>query len=158
MIRRQFLHAALCALSTLPALAVHAGTPATTAEPTPAPAPAAAAPAPTAAPTPVPKSTPTRKPDLADFVAGEYFGDVISDSRGSSRTGVSLTLTRVGPNRVQITSDYPRLPTVEVVIMQAMQSIIAAEGNNVFVIDRAKDASRLGVTFNHEVSWSGSKQ
>ena len=166
MIRRQFLRTALCALLALPPLAVHSGTPATTTEPTsetvspPPPAPAAATAVPTAspAPSPSPSQAPTRKPDLADFVAGEYFGDVTSDSRGSSRTGVSLTLTRIGPNRVQITSDYPRLPVVEVSVMQAMQSIIAADGNTVFVIDRAKDASRLGLTFNHEVSWSGTKQ
>ncbi len=150
MIRRQFLHTALCALTALPAFVVYAETPATTTEPTPEP--------PASAPTPPAALPPARKPDLADFVAGEYLGDVTSDSRGSSRAGVSLTLVRVGPNRVQITSDYPRLPVVEVVIMQVMQSIIAATGNTVFVIDRAKDASRLGVTFNHEVSWSGAKQ
>ena len=154
MIRRQFLQIAVCALSSLSELVVHAGTPVTTTEPNTASEPEPAAAAPTSAPVQASK----RKPDLADFVAGEYFGDVISDSRGSSRTGVSLTLTRVGPNRVQITSDYARLPAVEITIMQAMQSIIAAKGDNVFVIDRAKDASRLGVTFNHEVSWSGAKQ
>lgn len=108
-----------------------------------------------------PAESPTkakRKPDLADFVEGQYFGDVISDSRGSSQSGVSLTVTRVGKNRVQITSDYPRLPVVEVALTQAMQSIVQANGNNVFVINRGKDSRRLDVSFNNEVSWSGNKR
>ncbi len=42
--------------------------------------------------------TKERKPDLADAVAGTYHGDVISDSKGSSRSNVTLTVTRTGPN------------------------------------------------------------
>ena len=101
---------------------------------------------------------PKRKPDLADWVEGHYFGDVISDSRGSSQSGVSLTLTRIGKNQVQITSDYPRLPVVEVALTEAMQSIVQANGNTAFVINRSRDARRLDVSFNNEVSWSGNKR
>ena len=104
------------------------------------------------------QTDPKRKPDLADWVEGHYFGDVISDSRGSSQSGVSLTLTRIGKNQVQITSDYPRLPVVEVVLTQAMQSIVQANGNTAFVINRSRDARRLDVSFNNEVSWSGNKR
>ena len=49
--------------------------------------------------------------DLADLAAGRYFGDVISDARGSSRSDVRITVTKIGPNKVQIASDYPRLPS-----------------------------------------------
>ena len=49
-------------------------------------------------------------PDLADVAQGTYFGDVISDSQGASQSGVTVTVTRIGKNRVQITSDYARLP------------------------------------------------
>ena len=64
------------------------------------------------------------RPDLADAVAGFYPGDVISDSRGSSKAGVALTLLRVGPDRVGIASDYARLPTMEITVERAMDKKI----------------------------------
>ncbi|MDZ4375846.1 MAG: hypothetical protein U1C74_31065 [Phenylobacterium sp.] len=96
-----------------------------------------------------------RKPDLADAVAGTYAGDVISDSKGPSRSGVSLTVTRTGPNTVQVTSDYARLPTITVPLEAVMSTIQAARGDSVFLYDRAK--KQLDVSFNMEVSWSGTK-
>ena len=45
---------------------------------------------------------PRRKPDLGDAAEGAYEGDVISDSKGSSKGGVRLTVTRIGKNLVRI--------------------------------------------------------
>lgn len=100
-------------------------------------------------------AAPERKPDLADAVAGSYAGDVISDSKGSSRSGVTLTLTRTGPNTVQITSSYPRLPVVSVGLTAAMSKIVMKSGDTAFVYDRA--SHKLDVSFHNEVSWSGHK-
>ncbi len=99
-----------------------------------------------------------RKPDLGDVAEGRYAGDVISDSKGSSHEGVTLTLTRTGVNRVRITSDYPRLPVVEVTLTRALDKIVQAHGNTAFVYDWAKKPVKLDVSFNNEVSWSGTKQ
>jgi hypothetical protein len=100
-------------------------------------------------------AAPERKPDLADAVAGSYAGDVISDSKGSSQSGVTLTLTRTGPNTVQITSSYKRLPVISVGLTAAMGKIVQKSGDSAFVYDRA--AHKLDVSFNNEVSWSGQK-
>jgi hypothetical protein len=100
-------------------------------------------------------ATPERKPDLADAVAGSYAGDVISDSKGSSQSGVTLTLTRTGPNAVQITSSYPRLPVLSLHLTAAMNKILAKDGDSPFVYDRA--THKLDVSFHNEVSWSGRK-
>jgi hypothetical protein len=97
-----------------------------------------------------------RKPDLADAVAGTYAGDVISDSKGSSRSDVTLTVTRSGPNTVTVTSNYPRLPTITVPLTTAMNTIQQARGDSVFLYDRGKRS--LDVSFNNEVSWSGARQ
>lgn len=97
-----------------------------------------------------------RKPDLADAVAGTYVGDVISDSKGSSRSNVTLTVTRTGPNTVQVSSDYPRLPVITVPLTTAMNTIQQAKGDSVFLYDRGKRS--LDVSFLNEVSWSGGKQ
>ena len=99
---------------------------------------------------------PPHKPDAADAVAGSYFGNVISDSRGSSRSDVTLTLTRVGPNKVAIASDYPRLPAVTVDVERAMNAIVQRTGDTAFVYDIAK--KHLDVSFHNEVSWSGDRQ
>jgi hypothetical protein len=101
---------------------------------------------------------PNRKPDLGDAAQGVYFGDVISDSKGSSRSDVTLTVTRVGVNRVRVTSDYPRLPVVTVPLERAMDKILAASGDTTFLLDPAKRPAGLDVSFHNEVSWSGSKR
>ena len=100
---------------------------------------------------------PARKPDLADMLAGTWHGDVTSDSRGSSHSDVTLTLTRVGVNQVRITSDYPRLPVVTVPIERVMQSVMNASGNTAFFYDMTRQPPRLDVSFNNEVSWAGLK-
>ncbi len=114
-----------------------------------------------AAPLPIsanaPPAQPARKPDLADMLAGTWQGNVISDSRGSSRSNVTLTLTRVGVNQVRITSDYPRLPVVTVPVERVMQSVMAASGTTVFLYDMTRQPPKLDVSFNSEVSWAGSK-
>lgn len=95
------------------------------------------------------------KPDLADAVAGAWSGDVISDSQGSSRQNVTLTLTRVGPNTVRIDSDYPRLPVITVVLEKAMSAIVNRTGDTAFAFDTLK--GHLDVSFHNEVSWAGER-
>ncbi len=101
------------------------------------------------------EQTPKRKPDLGDAAEGTYQGDVISDSKGSSQSGVTLTVTRIAKNVVRVTSDYPRLPVVEVPLTLAMGKILQARGNSVFLLDRSHSPAKLDVSFNNEVSWSG---
>lgn len=102
--------------------------------------------------------SPERKPDLGDTAQGVYFGDVISDSQGSSKSGVTLTVTRIGVNRARITSDYARLPTVEVALTIAMDRILNDGGETVFLLDPSKSPAQLDVSFLNEVSWSGTRQ
>jgi hypothetical protein len=99
-----------------------------------------------------------RKPDLADAVQGTYFGDVISDSQGSSKSDVTVTVTRTGRNLVQITSDYSRLPEVSVHLTSAMGRILNGRGDTTFLYDRSKSPPHLDVSFHDEVSWSGERR
>ena len=101
---------------------------------------------------------PKRKPDLGDAAEGTYQGDVISDSKGSSKSDVTLTVTRIGKNLVRVTSDYPRLPVVEVPLTLAMGKILQARGDSVFLLDRSQSPAKLDVSFNNEVSWSGQRR
>jgi hypothetical protein len=104
------------------------------------------------------QTQPPRKPDLADAVAGTYHGDVISDSQGSSRSNVTLTVTRVGKNTVEVTSSYKRLPVIQVPLEKAMDKILASGGDSTFLYDPAKSPPGLDVSFHNEVSWSGAKR
>lgn len=102
--------------------------------------------------------SPQRPPDLADIAGGTYFGDVTSDSKGSSRSGVTVTVTRIGKNRVRIMSDRARLPPVDVPLTRAMDRILNASGATPFFLDRSKTPMRLDIGFIDEVSWAGVKR
>ena len=101
---------------------------------------------------------PERKPDLGDAAEGSYEGDVISDSKGASQSGVTLTVTRIGRNLVRISSNYPRLPVVDVPLTLAMGKILQARGDTVFLLDRSNAPAHLDVSFRNEVSWSGQRR
>lgn len=105
-----------------------------------------------------PSGSRERHPDLGDVAEGRYYGEVISDSKGSSRSDVTLTVTRIGLNRVRIASDYPRLPVVEVTLQRALDKIVQSRGDTVFVFDWSKKPAKLDVGFLGEVSWSGTRQ
>ncbi|MFM7404095.1 MAG: hypothetical protein ACKO1N_08395 [Erythrobacter sp.] len=100
---------------------------------------------------------PARKPDLADAVAGTYFGDVISDARGSSRSDVTITVTRVGPNTIQVTSDYRRLPEFTTKIERVADTVQQIGTAQVFLLERARTPQRLNITVD-DASWAGERQ
>lgn len=103
-----------------------------------------------------PKAAPARKTDLADRVAGTYKGDIISDARGSSKNGVTITVTRVGPNKVEIKASHARIPTVTIPLEKAMDAILAASGPYVFLLDTVRSPDRLDLTID-DASWSGNR-
>jgi len=109
-------------------------------------------------PAPAPSEVPPHVPDLGDVAQGTYMGDVIADANGVSKSHVTVTVTRIGSNLVRMTSDYARLPTVDVPLTSAMDKIVQAQGNTVFLLDRSQRPARLDVSFLNEVSWAGTKQ
>ncbi len=97
-----------------------------------------------------------RPSDLAAQVEATYSGSVISDARGSSRSDVRITVTRIGPNKVRVVSDYPRLPSFESALSRYMATIQNAGGDQVFLFDTAKRPPSLDITVD-DASWSGTK-
>ena len=78
--------------------------------------------------------------------------------RGSSKSNVTVTVTRIGKDRVRITSNYARLPMVEVSLTQAMGKILNASTDTTFLLDRSVNPPHLDISFFNEVSWAGSKR
>ncbi len=98
--------------------------------------------------------------DLADTAAGVYFGDVMSDARGSSHEGVTISVDKVGPGTVRVTSDYARLPEFTTRLTRAMQTIqnTGSTGQlQVFLLDLSKSPRSLMITVD-DASWAGRKQ
>lgn len=99
-----------------------------------------------------------KPPELADLAVGTYYGDVISDSQGSSQSDVTVTVTKVSKWVVRVTSDYPRLGTTEVYLTKAMNSIVQKDGDTVFLIDLSKQPLKLDYNPHGEVAYSGVRQ
>jgi hypothetical protein len=97
------------------------------------------------------------RPDLADTAQGSYFGDVISDARGSSRSDVRITVTKIGPNKVRVSSDYPRLPAFTASLTRAMDTVQNVSGAEVFLLDLSKIPRTLNLTVA-DASWYGTKE
>ena len=106
-----------------------------------------------------PKNTPRpRAVELADVAAGTYQGDVISDSRGSSQSDVTLTVEKVGPNKVTVSSSYARLPKFTVGLTRVMNTVQAANGYSTnFLLDLSRTPRRLDINVDG-ASWSGEKR
>lgn len=81
--------------------------------------------------------------EIADSVAGTYYGDVVSDSEGSSQTDVTVTIAKVGKRRVRITSDYARLGDAEVELSLAGNVIVSTGSGAALSLDMDKTPPRL---------------
>lgn len=81
--------------------------------------------------------------DLADRVTGVWHGAVTSDVRGSSRTGVNVTVTKVGRSVVEVSCDYARIPTVRIPLTRPASSIVNASGPSTFLVELERDPNRL---------------
>lgn len=101
----------------------------------------------------------SKKLDLADVVAGLYNGDVMSDARGSSQSDVTISIDKVAPGTVRVTSDYERIPERTFRLTRAMQTIQnqGGEPGEVFLFDQAKSPPNLMLTID-DASWSGVRE
>jgi len=95
--------------------------------------------------------------DLADSVAGTYYGDVVSDSQGGSQSDVMVAVTKVGTRRVKVTSDYGRLGTVEVDLTKTGSTILSSSSAVVLSIDLAERPHRINYNPGG-VAYSGKKR
>jgi hypothetical protein len=92
---------------------------------------------------------------LADAVVGTYVGDVISDSRGSSRSNIVVTLTGLGPNAVRATSAYGRIGTIDVELTRIEDKILNAAGDTPLIVDLAAAPATLSLDPHGELAYRG---
>jgi len=95
---------------------------------------------------------------LADLVTGTYFGNVMADSKGSSRSDIGVTVTKLDPYTVRVTSDYPRLGTVDVTLTRIGNKILSAGGDSPFIVDLDQNPPTLAFNPRNELAYGGTKQ
>ena len=95
---------------------------------------------------------------LADLVTGTYFGNVMSDSKGSSRSDIGVTVTKLDRYTVRVTSDYPRFGTVDVSLTRIGNKIFGADGDSPFIVDLDQNPPTLAFNPRNELAYGGTKQ
>jgi hypothetical protein len=104
------------------------------------------------------KKAPNAVAGLADLVVGVYSGDVIADAKGASRSDVVLTITKLDSRTVRVTSDYPRLGTVDVTLTRAGDKILNADGDTPFILDLERTPPTLVYDPHSEAAYRGSRR
>jgi hypothetical protein len=106
-----------------------------------------------------PAAIETKSPvDLAELAVGVYHGNVVSDAKGGSRSDVTVTVTQVGPRKVRITSDYPRLGEVEIELDRVGNTIQGAGASALFLLELEKNPPQLNYNPNGEVAYVGQRR
>jgi hypothetical protein len=95
--------------------------------------------------------------DLADLVAGVYHGDVVSDSKGSSMSDVTLTITKLSQRKVRVASDYQRLGVVEIELNRVGNSIQSTGGHSLLLLELDKNPPRLNFNPDGGIAYVGQK-
>ena len=96
--------------------------------------------------------------ELADLVVGTYFGNIGSDSKGSSRSDVFVTVTRLDRTKVRVTSNNARIGTFEVDLTRIGDNLFNVGGDSIFTAYVSKNPPELVLTARGEVSYRGTKR
>ncbi len=96
--------------------------------------------------------------DLADLVVGNYYGGVIADSKGSSRSDVAVAITKIDRTKVRVSSEYSRLGTADITLTRTGNQILNADGDTPFIIDLDHNPPTLLFNPRNEIAYRGNKQ
>ena len=95
--------------------------------------------------------------DLADLVVGSYHGDVVADSRGSSRSDIVVQVKRLDALHVRVTSDYARIGSSEVALSRIDRQIMNAGGDTLFNADLGNSPPSLTLSPRNELTYQGTR-
>lgn len=95
---------------------------------------------------------------LADLVVGTYSGAVIADSKGGSRSDVGVTIIKLDPSTVRVSSDYDRLRATNVKLTRIGNQILNAGGDTPFIVDMDQNPPTVLFDPRSELAYRGQKQ
>lgn len=122
------------------------------------PVPAERKPPAAAAGMPGAENVPASVSPLADLAAGSYFGAIVADAKGPSRSDVWVTVQRLDARTVRLTADAPRLGSVDVALDRIGSRLVNAGGDTPLVLDLDARPPRLDYTRAGEIAFSGVRQ
>jgi len=93
--------------------------------------------------------------DIAATIAGLYVGEVISDSKGSSRSNVTVRVDRVGAHTVHVSSTYARIAAMNIALTQVDKQVLADGGDTPFIVDLSTEPPTLSYNPHNELAYSG---
>ena len=96
--------------------------------------------------------------DLADLVAGTYLGNISADSKGSSRSDVFVTITRLDRTKVRVSSDNSRIGTFDVDLTRTGDNLFNVGGDSTFIAYPSKNPPEVVLTARGEVSYGGTRR
>lgn len=96
--------------------------------------------------------------ELADLVAGSYFGEVTADSKGSSRSDVGVRVAKIDRSTVRVSSDHARLATIDVRLTRVENQIVNADGDTPFMVNLDRDPPLLTFNPHNELAYTGSRR
>jgi hypothetical protein len=96
--------------------------------------------------------------ELANLAVGTYLGNIVSDSKGSSRSDVMVTVTRIGRTKVRVSSDNSRIGTLEIDLTRIGDNLFSASGPSTLIVYPLKNPPELALTARGEVAYGGTKR
>lgn len=96
--------------------------------------------------------------ELADLAVGRYFGDVIADSKAGSRRAINLTISKLDPYTIRLTSDYQRIGIVDAMLTRIGNQLFNAGGDSTVIVDLEQNPPTITFNPRNELAYSGTKQ
>lgn len=96
--------------------------------------------------------------DLANLVAGTYLGTINSDSKGTSRSDVLVTVTRIDRTKVRVSSDNSRIGTFEINLTRIGDNLFNVGGESTLIAYTSKTPLELVLNARGEVSYDGTRK
>ena len=91
-------------------------------------------------------------------MAGTYLGAVVSDSKGSSRSDISVTLQALASNRVRASSSYQRIGSVDIELTQIGAQVLSVGGDSTLIVDLGVTPPTLLLNPRGELAFHGARQ
>jgi len=95
---------------------------------------------------------------LAASVVGTYMGDVVADSKGSSRRQVVVSVTPLDDGKVRIASSYERIGSVDVELQQVGDTITNTGAEHVLRVLLSAKPRAIEWNPRHELAYAGTLQ
>jgi hypothetical protein len=95
---------------------------------------------------------------LVDTIVGTYLGEVIADSKGSSRSGVSVRLEKLSADTVRVSSPYARIGSLDISVMPMQGKVSNAGGDTPLLVDLEASPPTLVLDPRGELAFRGTRQ